>query len=247
MQPGPGTIALIGGEEFEPGFQEVHRSLLAELGRPRPKVVFFPTAAAADGPGVASEWGRQCERCLGALGAQVEVALVEDRAGAESPTIVRTVGEADLVYLGGGKPGYLLDVLGSSPTWAAIAAAYRRGAMLVGASAGAMVLAEYMLYIRSDADFPPRRWAQGLDLIHGAAVAPHLNRFSAPRLADIRRSLDSRITLIGIEEFTALVLANDAWEVRGSGGVRLQGPNGERWYRGGQRLEAPAGPTLRLP
>lgn len=242
MQRGPGPIVLIGGEEFEPGFEEVHRALLAALGPPRPKVVFFPTAAAADGPGVAARWGQDCERCLGRLGAQVHVALVEDRAGAESAAVAALVQDADLVYLGGGKPGYLLDVLRDSPVWAAIAAAQRQGAMLVGASAGAMVLAEHMLYIRSDADFPPRRWVKGFDLVHGAAVAPHLNRFSAPRLAGIRRTLDPSITLIGVEEFTALIVSGTGWEVRGSGKVCLQGPAGERWYGAGQRLQALAGP-----
>ena len=236
MTSAPGAIVLIGGEEFEPGFEEVHRSLLADLGQPRPKVVFFPTAAAIDGPGVAARWGRDCSRCLGALGARVEVALVEDRAGAESAAPARLVEDADLIYLGGGKPGYLLDVLSGSPTWAAIAAAHQRGAVLVGASAGAMVLAEYMLYIGRDADLPPRRWVKGFDLVHGTAVAPHLNHFSPQRLAETRRSLDPSITLIGIDEFTGLIVNGATWEVRGRGRVCLQGPDGERWYSGGQRL-----------
>ena len=41
------------------------------------------------------------------LGAEVEPVLVRDRAGADDPAAAQAVGEADLIYLSGGKPGHL--------------------------------------------------------------------------------------------------------------------------------------------
>ena len=67
--------------------------------------------------------------------------LVRDREGADDPAAAQAIGEADLIYLSGGKPTYLLDALAGSAVGDAIAAAHERGAVLAGCSAGAMVLA----------------------------------------------------------------------------------------------------------
>ena len=42
-------LALIGGEEFSPGFEEVHATFLADLDRENRCVVYLPTCAAEDG------------------------------------------------------------------------------------------------------------------------------------------------------------------------------------------------------
>jgi hypothetical protein len=44
----PPHLALIGGEEFAAGFEDVHASLLKDTGNAQPRVVYLPTCAADD-------------------------------------------------------------------------------------------------------------------------------------------------------------------------------------------------------
>ena len=85
---------------------------------------------------------------FGALGAEVEPVLVRDRHDADDPAAAQAIGEADLIYLSGGKPGYLLSVLDGSAVGRALMAAHERGAVLAGCSAGAMVLAGHAFDFR---------------------------------------------------------------------------------------------------
>ena len=92
-------------------------------GRPRPRVAILPTASFPDGEEVFDHWAAMGVAHFGALGAEVEPVLVRDRAGADDPAAAQAIGEADLIYLSGGKPGYLLETLSGS----AVGASHRRG------------------------------------------------------------------------------------------------------------------------
>src|SRR3989304_3998412 len=76
-----------------------------------------------------------------ARGAEVEPVLVRDRGGAQDPANVQAIGEADLVYLSGGQPDFLYDALAGTAVERAVHEAHARGAVVVGCSAGAIVLA----------------------------------------------------------------------------------------------------------
>src|SRR5262245_60379839 len=120
----------------------VDRGLLEATGRVRPRVVILPTASWPDGESVFRRWAEMGTEHFRSLGAEVEpvyVRTVDDGADAAN---LQAIGEADLVYLSGGKPQHLLAVLEGSPMGAALCAAHRRGAVLAGCSAGAMVLAD---------------------------------------------------------------------------------------------------------
>ena len=56
-----------------------------------------------------------------ALGAEVEPVLVRDRFDADDAAHVQAIGEADLIYLSGGKPGHLTEPLVGSPVGDALA------------------------------------------------------------------------------------------------------------------------------
>src|SRR5579864_3981716 len=49
-------LALIGGEEFAPGFEDVHSALLSPLRAGQSRGVFLPTCAAHDGLEVVKYW-----------------------------------------------------------------------------------------------------------------------------------------------------------------------------------------------
>ena len=139
--PGPGPIALVGSGEFLPAMAEIDAALLAASGRSRPRVAILPTASWPDGEEVFRRWADMGAAHFTALGAEVEPVLVRDRFDADDDAPAQAIGEADLVYLSGGKPGHLTESLLGTRVGDAIVAAHERGAALAGCSAGAMILA----------------------------------------------------------------------------------------------------------
>ena len=135
-----GPVALLGADEFLPAVAALDAELLAATGRARPRVAILPTASAPDGEDVFRRWAAMGIEHFEALGAEVEAVLVHDRAEADDPASVQAVAEADLVYMSGGDPGHLYRSLAGSALWSAALDVHRRGGVLAGCSAGAMVL-----------------------------------------------------------------------------------------------------------
>ena len=107
----PGPVALVGAGEFLPAMADVDAGLLASTGVARPRVVVMPTASFPDGEDVFERWASMGVAHFAGLGAEVEPVLVRDRADADDPAAAQALGEADLIYLSGGKPGYLRRAL----------------------------------------------------------------------------------------------------------------------------------------
>lgn len=231
--PGPGPIALVGSGEFLPGMSEIDAALLAATGRRRPRVVILPTASWPDGEEVFRRWASMGAEHFTALGAEVEPVLVRDRFDAEDEAHVQAIGEADLIYLSGGKPGHLTGTLVGSPVGEAILAANRRGATLAGCSAGAMTLADRHWDFRRRRLFWPVRWRDGLGLVPGATVIPHYDAFPEPMAAMLVLQAPRGIATLGIDEETALVGRDGSWQVEGSGRVTVwRGRHRQRFRRG---------------
>jgi cyanophycinase-like exopeptidase len=127
---------------------------------------------------------------------------------------VSLVAGAGLVYLSGGHPAYLADTLRDTPVWAAITDAWRSGSALAGCSAGAMALTSWVPSLRH-----PRQGATpGLGLLTHLRVIPHFDAFAA-RMPDVATRFltpaDANVTLLGIDEETAIVGGPYEWVVRG--------------------------------
>src|SRR6266540_5212538 len=231
-------LALIGGEEFSDDFEDMHAGLLTALGG-KPRVVFLPTPAANDGIETVEHWCSLAREKLSALGARVDTPRVIDRESADDPRHAQQVAEADWVYLGGGYAHVALPILRGTKVMDMLLTALERGTLISGASAGAMMMGEQAIVITPELledvgkyweSGAPPEWdpsvpplIEGLGWLTNKIVAPHFDRpwFS-------RRWLDSDIfrtgaTLIGIDEYTALVAldTDGSWEVRGLGFVTL--------------------------
>lgn len=233
MMPGP--IALAGSGEYLPVMLDIERSLIA--GRP-PRYVQIATAASPEGPDVVAHWNRLGAAQADRLGVQAVPLPVGDRADAHAAEIVADVVGAGLIYLSGGNPAFLSSSLRDTPLWQGILDAWRAGAALAGCSAGAMALTGWAPEV-SAADLPVD---QGLGLLPRLRVLPHFDKLLnlAPELL-ARGVLDtpSDVTVIGIDEDTALVGGPDSWTVRGRQSVWILGE--------GAPVEHPAGSTLHLP
>ena len=105
----PGPVALVGAGEFLAPMAEFDRGLLEATGRPRPRVVVLPTAAAPDGEHTFRVWAEMGVEHFSALGAEVEPVLVRNAEQGHDAAALQAIGEADLVYLSGGHPRHLLS------------------------------------------------------------------------------------------------------------------------------------------
>ena len=234
----PGPVALVGAGEFLPAMAEVDAGLLASTGVARPRVAVLPTASYPDGEDVFDRWASMGVAHFAALGAEVEPVLVRDRAGADDPAAAQAVGEADLVYLSGGKPEYLRHVLEGSAVGTALRDAHERGAVLAGCSAGAMILAGHAFEFRMGVVPWPLRWGRGLGFAPGISVVPHYDAWPEPFSALIALQAPRGSVVLGIDEETAVIGRDGGWQVHGASRVTV--------WRGRHRERFRAGETFRV-
>lgn len=177
------------------------------------KVVILPTAAArgrADRAGATGAAAFERRAAATGVAARVDVALVVDGASADDPAYAALLSSADLIHLSGGDPDVVPGLLDDSAAGQALRAAWARGAVIGGASAGAMILAEW--------SWTPQGGIPGLGLVHGLAVVPHYDEIR--RLAWQAR-LDlvapSGLGYLGLDERTGVISGEGGWQVAGEG------------------------------
>src|SRR4051794_37269437 len=228
----PGPIALVGSGEYLPVMEEVERGLLH--GRPR-RFVQLATAAAPEGPESLGRWHALGKAAAARLGVEQVIVPVVDRASADDPDLALLVQGAGLVYLSGGNPPFLAATLRGTVVWQAIYDAWQGGAALAGCSAGAMALATKVPDIRH----PLRGSEEGLGVVPRLSVIPHFDRLAA-RMPDFVLNAVTHagpeVTVIGVDEDTALVGGPDHWVVQGRQQVWVLTGDGRKGYAAGEHL-----------
>jgi cyanophycinase len=240
-----GPLALVGSGEYLPSMLEIERSLLD--GRP-PRYVQIPTAAAREGENRLRYWvdlGReQAQR----LGVEAVPLVVTDRAEADDPAIVAQVSGAGLIYLSGGDPGLLADTLRDTALWRAIVAEWAAGAALAGCSAGAMAMADWVPELRRPTMSRGRPGLTGggrpgLGLLPHIRVLPHFDRMLGwipDLLTRPFLSAPEGVSLVGVDEETALVGGPEAYTVRGRQSAWLLGNGARQRIAAGEVVTLPA-------
>jgi cyanophycinase len=214
----PARVALVGGNEFRRDCDAMDRALLQLVGGARPPVAILPTAAAHENLGKAAENG---VRHFRRLGARAEAVMIVDRKTADQPELAAALERSRLIYLTGGDAVHLLDSLRGSRAWEVMLARHAQGVVLAGSSAGAMVLGGQLWGFDG--------WSPGLGLAPNFAVLPHHATLSARWNAKaLAVSLPAGVTLVGIDEATALLLPDG--RVLGVGEVTVYGGEGVRMY-----------------
>ena len=250
-----GPIGLHGGQEFTHGDEPFLDALLragAAAARRRHgpahgatqnriRVVFVPTAAARGFPDRAAANGRSAvERRAAECGWTVSVAVarVVDAASAADPELVARIAAADLIHLPGGDPDLVPGLLAETPALAALRSAWEGGAVLAGASAGAMGLAEWT--------WTPGGGVHGLGLVGGVAVVPHYDDIRRTSWqATLDRLAPGGLGYLGLDERTGVIRRCD-----GVGGGWLVAGAGAAWWfgrDGAAPLVGRDGEVLRLP
>jgi len=234
-------LALVGGDEFNPGNDEQDRMLARAAGGGPAFVV--PTAAARQGPeravAHATAWFERFDLELREL-------AVLKRTDANSKELADIARGGGFFYLVGGDPGLVVQVLQGTRVWTSMFQAWRDGASLAGSSAGAMALCSHTLIRAGWPDRTHRRPVDALGVVPNAAVAPHFEKFGQRWVESARRELPG-VTILGLDERTAAVWTDGEWVAAGPGAVTMiKGAKVER-FTSRMKVTGLATPARMLP
>lgn len=248
-----GAIALVGSGEYLRQMEDVDQLLLEQVGGASARVVVLATAAGLEPPVSPQRWTRMGVEHFARLGARAEPVGILVRDDAFDPQWLPLLEAADFIYFSGGSPQHLIETMETTPAWDVIRARHAAGAALAGCSAGAMAfgaltLEPRTLWRRGSGDGEPPNWYPALRLLGRAIVLPHFDRMAGrmgrETLALLAASVPAGLTLIGVDEDTALVRIHDAapsdgpcpWRVMGRQGVSVFGADGEIHHAAGATL-----------
>lgn len=222
------TVCLQGGGEFGPGCRVMDKPLLDRADGP-----IVVTALAAE---VGLDYRTASDngvRHFRALGATDVVAAPDVRE--EPVEALRVLATARLLVLPGGSPSRLLTALTASPVGQLLADLLQSGGAVMGASAGAMVLCDWMV-------LPDRRGPQGMGLVRGVGlvpgllVVPHWSGGSSRGdwLRAIKEGVPDDVHVLGLPEESGVVVGDRELTAVGKAAttmVRLERdlPVGETW------------------
>ena len=236
-----GMLALVGGDEFNPGNEEQDRLLAAAAG-PGPAFV-VPTAAARQHPEVAVD---HAKRWFEQFGLELQDLPVLKRTDANSKELAALARTGGFFYLVGGDPGLVAQVLHASRVWNAIFEAWREGSSLAGSSAGAMALGSHSLIRASWPNRFNRRPTEALGLVPDTAVLPHFETFGHRWVESAERELPGT-ALLGIDERSAALWSKDEWRAAGPGSVTLIQGAKTATFESGSKITGLHAPVRMLP
>lgn len=238
-----GPIALVGSGEYLPQMFEVDRSLMTTLGGPeQTHVVLLPTASALE-PGMPQRWNMLGLAHFRLLSVEAVPLLVLRREDTYDPEILAQLHQANFFYFSGGNPHHIVETWRDTPAWDAVLERRHQGAVLAGCSAGAMMMGGVTVNIRRAASGSPE-WIPAMGDLPNLAIMPHFDRlrtrFTGEQFAALLKSKPADVTVVGIDEDTALIRTGSDWTTLGQHGVSVFGADGvETRYSNGDKVSLP--------
>ncbi len=217
--PPHGALVVVGGGAVGP---EVIGRFIQLAGGPKARIVVIPTAG---GDSVyPAEWpGLKLLRSAGAM--NVTVLHTVDRAQANTDAFVAPLREATGVWFPGGRQWHLVDSYLGTRTEQELHALLERGGVIGGTSAGASILASYLVRGAREGNTTMMApgYEQGFGFLRGVAVDQHV--LTRHRLNDLPTVLQAHPALlgIGIDERTAVIVQGDHFDVVGPSKVFVYG------------------------
>jgi cyanophycinase len=232
--PAKGSLVIVGGAMQDPAI--VQRFIELAGGTEAP-IVIIPTAGEADDEYHQFWSGLKQWRDNGAR--HLTVLHTRDRAVANSEAFVKPIREARGVFFAGGRQWRLADSYLDTLTQKELAALLNRGGVIGGSSAGASILASFM--VRGDTKSNEKMIGDhtvGFGFLKNSAIDQHLLRRN--RQFDMLEVIDKHPSLlgIGIDEDTAIVVSGDQFDVIGKSYVVIYstkpvaGANGRFYFMG---------------
>jgi len=236
----PGPLALVGGDELNPG-NEPQDEVLVAAASGGPAYV-LATAAGRQRPDLAV---RNARAWFKRFGLDVDELPAIRRSDVTSPRNIELARTGRLFYLVGGDPGLVPKTLADTPVWDAVVQAWRGGAALAGSSAGAMALGEWTLIRARRPGDARRRYRPALSLLPRVAVIPHFDRFGE-RWVDGALAAAPRddVVLVAVDERSAALWRGGVWRAFGPGGVTIITLLDRRRFAAGVRIEGIPQPAV---
>ena len=241
----PGPVVLFGSGETSPSGRKVFEVIFRKMSS-SPQVALLETPAGFElnSDQVIGRVGEFLQVRL--QNHQPRINIVRARAlgtplSPDNPEIVAPLLEADMIFMGPGSPTYAVRQLRDSLAWQILLARHRLGAALVLASAATVAVSTFALPVyeiyKVGEDL---HWKDGLDFFgpYGLPLVfvPHWNNndggeeldtsrcfMGQSRFARLMEMLEADLTVLGIDEKTALIMDIQAGigQVIGLGGVTL--------------------------
>ncbi len=227
-----GALALLGGEGLRPDSAPLWQHLASLAPAQMRHTLIVPAALAGEKVGTPERRAGAAAEGLARLGVEAQVVAILSREQAADPARVAPLMDADCLYLIGGGPRVLVDVLRDTPAWEALRVRHTQGALLIASSGAAVVLG-----VRGFA--PERAFEQSLDGLHlepfdglglldSLVIMPYFG-WLQPRVVDKVAALcPPGAQLVGIDDQAALIAALGGWQVAGFGSVTIWQPGGSR-------------------
>ena len=267
----PGLVVLFGSGEIAPSGRKVHDWVMRQLSLPiRVAIIETPAGFQPNSDVVAGKMAEFVSHSLQNYDPQVTVIPARKRGtpfSPDEPEIVAPLLQANYIFWGPGSTTYAVRQLEGSLAWHLMVARHRLGAAIVMASAAAIAsgshtLPVYEIYkVGSDL-----HWIEGLDLFGayglslaivshwdntegGAELDTRYGFMGRARCEELVAMLPGEVTVVGIDEHTALVLDLEAatCQVMGKSTVTLIRNGREKQYPTGEEFAVVELGPFRLP
>ena len=237
-----GSLALVGSGEYLPAMAEFEKSLIQDgvNNGKEARYVQIPTAAGRESDDRLEYWKQLGLTQAKAIGVEATYLPIYTREDAFNQKYVDAVAKSALMYMSGGDPHHLAEVLSDTPLWSAIVENWKTGASLAGCSAGAMVLSAHIPNFR----LLKKTATQGLNLLPEIRVIPHFNKFFKwipESAAKVLLHVPDNSILIGVDELTAIVKrsGDTEWVVVGEAKVHVLKGLPDQQLLDGERIKLP--------
>lgn len=237
-----GSLALVGSGEYLPAMTAFEKSLVDDgvNNAKEARYVQIPTAAGRESDDRLAYWKELGLRQAKAIGVEATYLPIYRREDAFNQEFVDAVANSALMYMSGGDPHHLAEVLINTPLWSAILENWKTGASLAGCSAGAMVLSAHIPNFRLLKKTP----TTGLNLLPEIRVIPHFNKFFRwipESAAKVLLHVPDNSILIGVDELTAIVKrsGDTEWVVVGDAKVHVLKGLPDQQLHDGERIKLP--------
>jgi len=234
-----GSLALVGSGEYLPAMSKFEKSLIDDgvKNGKEARYLQIPTAAGRESSDRLEYWKELGLRQAKNLGVEATYLPIYTREDAFNQEYVDAVANSALMYMSGGDPHHLAQVLIDTPLWDAILENWKSGASLAGCSAGAMVLSAHIPNFRLLKKVP----TAGLNLLPEIRVIPHFNKFFKwipESAAKVLLHVPDNSILIGVDELTAIVkrTGDTEWVVLGEAKVHVLKGLPDQQLHNGERI-----------
>jgi cyanophycinase len=215
--PERGSLVIVGGGRVGPDI--LGRMFELAGGKDAPLVV-IPTANGADD--YPADWsGLKMFKDFGVT--NITLLHTKDRKAADSEEFVRPLTTAKAVWFVGGRQWRLVDSYLHTRTQREIERVLERGGVVAGSSAGASIIASYMVRGAVENNFIMMApgYEEGFGLIKGVVIDQHM--LTRNRQDDLEEVVEKHpdVLGIGLDESTAIVVQGQQFEVIGASKIAI--------------------------